>query len=175
MTQIRKREIKEQSKLKLASSKLRTKQRVESCDDSSTSGVEPFQDLDFDPTHHVQKTFKPSTNMKSNGNGLFTCAKNTELIKSSNYTKFSDLEALEVGLIKTLNEQYGSNTYYASWTPNSKYVYVKCRAKGCPFSLWYKYEMAEETGLPINIVLERKTTISHHLTKHQSGVARTSS
>ena len=91
--------MKEQSKLKLSSSKLRIMPLVECCDESSTSGAEPQHELDFDPARHVQTPFKPGSNLKSADNGLFTCTKNTDLIKTSQKVIYSDLTALHASLI----------------------------------------------------------------------------
>ncbi len=75
-------------------------QRVESCDDSSTSGEETFNTLGFDSARHV----KTGSSLKSDDNGLFQSPKNTDLIKMKQHVTYKDLTALDVDLIQTMNE-----------------------------------------------------------------------
>jgi hypothetical protein len=85
------------------------------------------------------------------------------------------MDSLESSLIRPLNLAFGVTTYYSSWTPGSKFVYIKCRAHGCPFNLWFDYDTDGFDDKPVNIRLNRKTTLSHHMKKHQSGKVRPSS
>lgn len=99
--------------------------------------------------------------------GLFTCLKNTDLIKArekSSYASFSEMQHI---LVDQMNEDFGAQVYDIAWREGSKYISVICRSKGCPYQIWFDYEMDTVTGYPTKIKECRKTNQSHHLVKHQ--------
>ncbi len=102
------------------------------------------------------------------GGGLFTCAKNTDLIRARDKYIYSNFQEMQLRLINPMNADFGANALDIAWREGSKYVSVVCRAKGCPYQIWFDYEPDAGNGLPTKIKECRKTNMSHHLIKHQA-------
>lgn len=56
-----------------------------------------------------------------------------------------------------MNNDFGAEAYDVAWKEGSKYVSLICRAKGCPYQIWFDFSIDEKTGMPTNIKECRKT------------------
>ena len=65
--------------------------------------------------------------------GLFTCTKNTDLIKERENYVYANFKEMQSRLVDQMNADFGAHAYDIAWKENSKYVSVICRAKGCPY------------------------------------------
>ena len=127
----RKREVKAESKAKIRT-ETSSKRKQLWRDDSSSVLIE--KSLEFDPAFHTKTDFTPGKSIRSlMAGGLFTCTRNTDLIKARENYVYANFKEMQNRLVDQMNVDFGAHAFDIAWREGSKYVSLVCRAKGCPF------------------------------------------
>lgn len=126
--------------------------------------VVPFP---YDSSRH-QKTKQTTKRLEKNLESLFTCPQNDTVLKEITKRQFRNVDELNA-VVEKLNWQFGSDTYCYHWRTGLKYLYIKCKSAGCPYSIWFSYRVSETSGEPVNIQWARNVYKSHCMESHLKG------
>jgi hypothetical protein len=108
-------------------------------DDSSSDSVVE-KSLEFDPDFHKETVFNEGKFEKSQkAGGLFTCTENNNLIKARKKHVYADFKEMQRRLVDKMNDGFGASAFHIAWKEGRKYVYLACRAEGCPYKIWFEY------------------------------------
>ena len=98
----------------------------------------------------------------------FKIPKESEIINKYKAFMFGSIDHLEQTLIKELNSFHKAiDTFYCYQTPN--YVVLKCKV--CKnFQIWFKFQTAYDSLVPINLIYYRSINQQHLPPKQESDV-----
>ena len=63
------------------------------------------------------------------------------VFKKSKAEPIGSLELFQAMVVEGLNGEFGHQTYYSDWCPYKKYLYLRCKAAKCPFSIQFTHRL----------------------------------